>query len=247
MSEGKHEKALDEARPGELLPLPRRFYTPSAREVAPRLLGHWLVRRTETGWSGGRIVETEAYLRDDPACHAYRGRTRRNAAMFGPPGRAYVYFIYGNHWCFNAVCQPEGVGEAVLIRAIEPVFGLDWMAQRRPGRERIDWTNGPGKFCQALSIDRALDGADLTCADSPLFIARNGGRGTLLASAGPVMSTARIGITAAADWPLRFYLPGSRWVSGRRLSVANRRGQASRATAGPRRGKSWNPEVWAAR
>jgi DNA-3-methyladenine glycosylase len=236
MSELNRNGRVDEPEPDELVPLPRRFYVPSARDVAPKLLGHWLVRRTDSGLSGGRIVETEAYLREDPACHGYRGMTRRNAAIFGPPGRAYVYFIYGNHWCFNAVCQGEGIGEAVLIRAIEPAFGLDWMAKRRPGREMIDWTNGPGKFCQALDIDRALDGTDLTSTDSPLFIARNLRRDWWITKTGPVTTTVRIGITAAADWPLRFFLAGSRWVSGRRLPFG-KPGKGG-LTAGPRPGKS---------
>jgi DNA-3-methyladenine glycosylase len=237
MNEVRRDRATDEVMPEEWLPLPRRFYAPSAREVAPKLLGHWLVRRTESGLSGGRIVETEAYLREDPACHGYRGMTRRNAVMFGPPGRAYVYFIYGNHWCFNAVCQPEGIGEAVLIRAIEPAFGLEWMARRRPGRQMGDWTNGPGKFCQALAIDRELDGTDLTSADSPLFIARNSRRDWWIMKTGPVTTTARIGITAAADWPLRFHLAGSRWVSGRRFRLGKSR--KGGVTAELRRGKSW--------
>jgi len=221
MSEGI--PPVDDGVPEAWQPLPRKFYVPSARDVAPKLLGHWLVRRTDDGWMGGRIVETEAYLRDDPACHGFRGQTRRNAAMFGPPGRAYVYFIYGNHWCFNTVCQAEGVGEAVLVRAIEPVFGLEWMARRRPGREMNEWTNGPGKFCQALAIGRELDGTDLTCVDSGLFVARNRNRDLWVSTAGPVVATARIGITAAADWPLRFYVRGSRWVSGPRLNLGKAR------------------------
>lgn len=205
-------------------PLPGSFFVPSAREVAPRLLGHWLVRRTPDGLAGGLIVETEAYLWDDPACHAYRGPTRRNRAMFGPPGRAYVYFIYGNHWCFNAVCRPEGVGEAVLIRAIEPTVGAEWMASRRPGRSLVELTNGPAKFCQALAIDRAHDGVDLT-AESVVFLGENPDRSTVIASGGPLVTTVRVGIRQAADWPLRFYLGGSAWVS-RRIGVPSGGGRA---------------------
>ena len=216
MNTAKVSEPLPKENPDDLQPLPRSFYVPSAREVAPKLLGHWLVRRTVAGIMAGRIVETEAYLREDPACHGYRGVTPRTAVMFGPPGRAYVYFIYGNHWCFNTVCCPRGVGEAVLVRAIEPVFGLEQMAVLRPGRGGVELTNGPGKFSQALGVDRALDGADLTRFDSPIFVARNAARAAWLDGNGPVITTVRIGITAAADWPLRFYVAGSRWASGRR-------------------------------
>ena len=161
------------------------------------------------------IVETEAYLADDPACHGFRGETARNRAMFGPPGRAYVYFIYGNHWCFNAVCRPAGVAEAVLVRALEPVFGLDPMRSRRPVNQDVQLTNGPAKLCQALGIDRALDGADLCDAASPIFLAKNRARAARCTALGPLVTTTRIGIARAAAEPLRFYLAGSLWVSRR--------------------------------
>jgi DNA-3-methyladenine glycosylase len=196
-------------------PLPRSFYEPSAKAVAPQLLGHWLVRRTEQGLSGGIIVETEAYLVDDPACHGYKRETPRNRAMYGPPGHTYVYFIYGNHWCFNAVCRPTGVAEAVLVRAIEPLLGIEWMQQRRTVGKAADLTNGPAKFCAALDIGRAMDHVDLCSTDSPVFIAENADRTQLLKKLGPVVTTTRIGITQAADWPLRFYLDGSAFVSRR--------------------------------
>jgi DNA-3-methyladenine glycosylase len=196
-------------------PLPRSFYEPSASAVAPLLLGHWLVRATPEGLAAGLIVETEAYLSDDPACHAFRGRTRRNQAMFGPAGRAYVYFIYGNHWCFNAVCHQEGVGEAVLIRAIEPSLGAALMARRRPGRPDLELTNGPAKFCQALAIDRQHGGLDLTSCNSPIHIASNTQHKAWLTDRGPIVIAPRIGIRQAADLPLRFYLQRSRWVSRR--------------------------------
>lgn len=161
------------------------------------------------------IVETEAYLANDPACHGFKGKTARNAAMFGPAGRAYVYFIYGNHWCFNAVCHREGVAEAVLIRAIAPAFGQDWMQTQRPVMKTMELTNGPAKLCVALDIDRNLDGVSLCKADSAVLIARNPKRAKDVATLGPVMTAARIGITQAAEWPLRFFLAASEFVSRR--------------------------------
>ena len=201
--------------PSSLKALPERFYAPSARVVAPKLLGHYLLRRTGTGWAGGMIVETEAYLADDPACHGFKGRTARNAAMFGPAGRTYVYFIYGNHWCFNAVCHREGVAEAVLIRGITAEFGMEWMQERRPVSTHRELTNGPAKLCAALDIDRRFDGTSLCRGDGEILIARNPRRARALAEMGPAQATRRIGITLAADWPLRFCLPGSEFVSRR--------------------------------
>src|SRR5437867_12887044 len=132
------------------IPLPRSFFKPSAKLVAPALLGHWLIRSTLEGVCGGVIVETEAYLADDPACHGFRGETARNRSMYGPPGRAYVYFIYGNHWCVNAVCRPSGHAEAVLIRAVEATMGDDLMRARRTVRKLQELTNGPAKLCEAF-------------------------------------------------------------------------------------------------
>jgi len=188
-------------------PLPRSFYGQDTPAVARALLGQWLFHRTPEGLAGGRIVETEAYVRDDPANHATRGKTRRNAAMFGPPGYAYVYAIH-NHYCLNAVTGPEGVGEAVLIRALEPVEGLDLMRARRGRAALRDLTNGPGKLCQALAITRAQNEMDLT--DSDLFVAE-GER----VDPEQVVTTVRVGIRLAADWPLRFYVAGSEFVSKR--------------------------------
>lgn len=197
----------------EFQPLPRDFYQPSAKVVAPLLLGHYLLRRTPEGLCGGEIVETEAYLTDDPACHAYKRETPRNRAMWGEHGRAYVYLIYGYHFCFNAVCQPKGIAEAVLVRAIEPTFGREILKQNRPVPRERDLTNGPAKFCAAMHIDRALDGVDICDAGSQLFIARNPQREQFLKDNAPLITTTRIGITQAADWPLRFYLEGSQYVS----------------------------------
>ena len=150
------------------------------------MLGHWLIRRTAEGFCGGPIVETEAYLQDDPASHGFAGETARNRAMYGPPGRAYVYFIYGNHFCVNAVCRRAGLAEAVLIRAVEAQFGLDILRRNRPGRADLQLTNGPGKLCAALDIRRELDGADLCDAASPLLLARHPG-GAFRQSRGPVV------------------------------------------------------------
>jgi DNA-3-methyladenine glycosylase len=196
-------------------PLPRDFYEPPADIVAPKLLGHLLIRNTPDGPCGGIIVETEAYLRDDPACHAYQNRSERNRTMWDAPGHAYVYLIYGYHYCFNAVCQPAGIAEAVLVRAIEPTVGLDIMQRNRTVPRPVALTNGPAKLCAAMRIDRQQDGVDLCDASSALFIARNPQHDAFLTSAGPVITTTRIGITRAADAPLRYYFGGSPWVSRR--------------------------------
>ncbi len=189
--------------------LPRRFYEPSAKVVAPALLGHWLVRNAANGPCGGVIVETEAYLVGDPASHGAPGPTARNRVMFGAPGHGYVYFIYGCHYCVNVVCQPAGVAEAVLIRAVEAVWGEEWMRQRRRVEARRDLSNGPAKLCQAMAIDRGLDGVDLCDPNSPLFIARNPAAEEFKREHGPIITTTRIGLTKAADLPLRFFLAGS--------------------------------------
>ena len=195
-------------------PLPRKFYTPSAKLVAPALLGHFLIRRIGDEICGGVIVETEAYLTDDPACHAYVRETPRNKAMWGEAGRAYVYLIYGYHFCFNAVCKEQGVAEAVLVRAIEPTFSAELM-QRFRAHELKNLTNGPAKLCAAMDINRALDGVDICDETSPLFIARNPQQSTLLKQRAPLVTRTRVGISKAEDWPLRFYLSGSTFVSKR--------------------------------
>jgi len=199
-------------------PLPRRFYEPSAQAVAPALLGHWLVRNTSNGPCGGPIVETEAYLIGDPACHGAPGPTARNRVMFGEPGHGYVYLIYGNYFCMNVVCQPPGVAEAVLIRSIEVALGEVSMRRRRQVDAVRDLTNGPGKLCLALDIDRRLDGIDLCDAKSRLFVARNPAVLKFRQEYGPMVTTTRIGLTKAAHMPLRFYLEGSPFVSKPRSS-----------------------------
>jgi DNA-3-methyladenine glycosylase len=187
------------------LPLPRAFYDRPTVEVAQDMLGRTLLRRTPEGDLSGIIVETEAYGPDDPANHAHRGRTRRNAAMFGPAGTVYVYRIYGMYWCCNAVTGPEGVGEAVLIRALEPVQGIDTMRRNRGVHDLRLLCSGPGRLCAALGITGDLDGAALTVG--PLFI------GGELSADRRVIATTRIGITRAADLPWRYYLAGSRFIS----------------------------------
>ncbi|HLX61557.1 MAG TPA: DNA-3-methyladenine glycosylase [Planctomycetota bacterium] len=190
--------------------LTERFYLRETAEVARRLLGACLVHETPEGLTAGRIVETEAYLyKGDPACHASRGRTERNAVMFGPPGHAYVYFVYGMHHCFNVVTMPEGIGEAVLIRALEPLDGIALMEKRRGTRELRNLCSGPGKLVQALGLSREQNGFPLTTG--PLTISSHksfGGAGKF-----EVEVTKRIGINVGADLPLRFAVKGNRFVS----------------------------------
>lgn len=188
-------------------PLPRRFYERDSREVAPELLNKVLVR----GGVAGRIVETEAYVGDiDPAAHAYRGKTLRNATMFGPPGHLYVYFVYGMHWCINPVCAEAGVGNAVLIRAVAPLAGLELMRERRPrARRDVDLCNGPGKLAQAFGITRAEDGADLvTGRDGGITIVDDG-----VAPPDDPGQSARIGLSLAVDLPWRWFVKGDPNVS----------------------------------
>lgn len=213
--------------------LEAEFYNRDTIAVARDLLGTLIVRASEAGPRIARIVETEAYLPDDPASHAYRGPTERNGVMFGPPGHAYVYLIYGMHHCLNTVTEPRGTGAAVLIRAAEPLFGVEAMWQARfpdasapPGigdgrpepRLVARLTNGPGKLCQALDIRRerengaALNGGNLQIAE---YVELDGVPGTVL-TAPPtleIIEDARIGITRAADEPWRFTVAGSRFVS----------------------------------
>src|SRR5688572_13948809 len=172
-------------------PLPHEFYGPSAKLVAKRLLGHWLVRRTPEGFAGGPIVEAEAYITNDPGCHAFVGPTNRNRSMFGPPGRAYIYLIYGFYHCFNTVCCAESVGEAVLVRAIEAEFGIEWMRKNRPVEKETQLTSGPGKICVALKMDRSLDGADLCDLGSEVFVAENPNARKFRRRFGPVRSEER--------------------------------------------------------
>jgi DNA-3-methyladenine glycosylase len=187
--------------------LPKSFYERSTVRVARELLGQTLVHETSEGVVSGRIVETEAYLpKNDPGCHAARGKTPRNEPMFGPAGHAYVYFCYGNHFMFNVVTEREGVPAAVLVRALEPLSGSPLMAKRRKRFEvhEAGLTNGPGKLVQALGIHRSHNRASLL--KRPLYIEKTPRKGK-------VGVTTRIGLTDGAELPLRFYLVNNRYVS----------------------------------
>ncbi|HVH67925.1 MAG TPA: DNA-3-methyladenine glycosylase [Gemmatimonadales bacterium] len=190
--------------------LPASFYARPTSEVARRLLGQVLLSEIGGRRTAGRIVETEAYLgTPDPASHGYGGRrTRRNASLFARPGTAYVYFTYGMHWCLNAVTERAGVPTAVLIRALEPLLGLPIMRRRRGGGRVADreLCSGPAKLCQALGVTGREDGIPLT--RGRLRVLRDHSRQRYA-----ITVTPRIGITQAADWPLRFIIEGSRWVS----------------------------------
>jgi DNA-3-methyladenine glycosylase len=197
-----------------LLPLRRDFYTRDPRVVSRDLLGKVLVRRQERKLLAARIVEVEAYLgKDDPAAHSASGRTARNFVLFGPPGLTYVYFIYGNHYCFNVSCLPDGEAGGVLFRALEPISGIEQMAEARDIAldETTDLrklTSGPGRLAEAFGITRERDNEkDLTSRKSDLFIVDDGFRPQR------IEITPRIGITKAAEHPLRFFIAGNKFVS----------------------------------
>lgn len=205
--------------------LPQSFYDRDPRLVGPDLLGKILVRRQGRKLLTGRIVEVEAYLgADDPAAHASIGKTPRNAVLFGPPGHAYVYFIYGNHYCLNVSCLPDGLPGGILFRAIEPTDGIEEMLKLRgiaPDSDLRKLTSGPGRLAAAFGITREGDnGKDLTSARSDLYIADDG------SSPPKVMITKRIGITKAAEMPLRYIVAGNRFVSGRVKTIGRRERRA---------------------
>ena len=198
--------------------MPRAFYNRDPRVVARALLGKVLVRRVGRAQLAGRIVEVEAYLgAGDAAAHSAAGRTARNFVLFGPPGHAYVYFIYGNHYCVNVSCLPQSEAGCILIRALEPIAGLKQMARNRgmriaasdglPSSRRL-LTTGPGRLCQALGITRARhNGVDVTARKSELWIADDGFRPRRIAA------TTRIGITKSPEQPLRYVIVGNPYVS----------------------------------
>ena len=201
--------------------LSREFFNRDPITVGRELLGKLLIRREGRQLLAGRIVEDEAYLgADDPAAHAYAGPTPRNAVLFGPPGHAYVYFIYGNHYCLNVSCMPEGLGEGVLLRAMEPVFGLEAMAHARgidlPPAPRTAQlraiSSGPGRMSEALGITRLRDNdKDLTARHSDLWFADDAYRPER------IVATPRIGIRKAVLQPLRFLIAGNSHVSAKRV------------------------------
>lgn len=220
LSHDELENILDEIwrrMPGTWAIPPRSFFERESTALTRDLVGCLLLRvmRKETPGGdelailGGRIVEAEAYLGEhDPAAHAARGRTAATEVMYREGGHAYVYKIYGMHYCLNAVAEPEGTPGCVLIRALEPLLGVETMLlNRKLDPEKMkDLCSGPGKLCQALGIDTKLNGADLTAG--PLLIMRLSEPPPLALASGP-----RVGITKAADWPLRFWVEGSPWVS----------------------------------
>lgn len=191
-------------------PLPRSFYERPTLIVARELLGKHLVRRMGEVFLVGKIVETEAYIgQEDPACHAARGKTARTALMFGPPGFAYIYFIYGMYYCLNAVTESHGFPAAVLIRAVEPLQGVEQMSLRRGTRRLEGLTSGPGKLCQAFGLDSTYNGADL-CGDE-LYICP--GESIPRAKQG---CSPRVGISVGKEHPWRFFVKNNRFVSGGR-------------------------------
>jgi DNA-3-methyladenine glycosylase len=205
--------------------LPQTFYARDPRLVARELLGKVLVRSLSTGAGAqrlsGRIVEVEVYLGEgDLAAHSAAGKTARNEVLFGPPGHAYVYFIYGAHYCLNFSCLPEGQAGCVLLRALEPLEGIEQMAEARGiSRERVHsrsslklLTSGPGRVCEALSITReGLNGQELYRAASPLKIVDDG------TQPDDIRESTRIGITKSSEMPLRYLLAGNVFVSGKRI------------------------------
>jgi DNA-3-methyladenine glycosylase len=207
-------------RPGatRYRPLVRSFYDRDPRVVSPELLGKILVRRDGRKLLVARIVEVEAYLgEDDPAAHSFAGRTARNAVLFGPPGYVYVYFIYGNHYCLNVSCLPDGTAGGILFRALEPLLGIEEMARARcveiaGPRDLLKLTSGPGRLAEAFGITRKRDNEkDLTDQKSDLFVADDG------FPALEVQVTKRIGITKAVDHPWRYIVAGSPFVSGKKM------------------------------
>jgi len=198
---------IGSATPSCLRRLSRADLPSDTTALARFLIGKYIVRFLDGIMLAGRIVETEAYGVDDAASHAYRGMTARNRSMFLAPGHAYVYFIYGTSYMLNVSSEPAGIGAGVLLRALEPARGIDRMTALRGGVRLSDIARGPGRLTASMRIDRSLDGQDL-CADGPLWLAQNPDPDP------PIAVSVRIGISREAHRPLRFYVPGSPFVSG---------------------------------
>ena len=217
----KHPEDLN---PQRVHPLSADFYARDPRRVASELLGKVLVRRFDRERMAGRIVEVEVYLgTGDAAAHAAAGLTPRNRVLFGPPGRSYVYFIYGNYYCLNVSCLPDGIAGGVLFRALEPLTGLRAMARNRgltgelTERGKRLLTTGPGRLCEAMKITRARDNdLDITLPESAIWIGDDGDRPSRIAV------TRRIGITKGAEHPLRYIVAGNKFVSGPKVGVRRR-------------------------
>ena len=200
-------------------PLPRDFFDRPVEEVAPSLLGRVLRHRTPEGVVAVRLTEVEAYAgQRDPASHAYRGKTARNAVMFGPPGHVYVYFTYGMHFCMNLVCGPDGTAMAVLLRAGEVVEGMETAQARRPRSTVRDLARGPARLCQALGVAREQNGLDVCAPDGPLSI--HAGEP---ADPGAIRTGQRTGVNGAKDVPWRFWIDGDPTVSPYRRHVPRQR------------------------
>lgn len=188
--------------------LKREFYNRPTLKVAKDLLGKYLVVKKGRKILSGKIVETEAYIgSDDPACHAFKGMTPRNEVMFGPPGHAYIYFTYGMYHCLNLVTEKDGYPAAVLIRAVEPVQGTEFMMKKRGTKNLQNLTSGPGKLCQALCLDRSLSGADL--CSGKIWLEDRGEK------VKKIKPASRIGVTEGKDKKWRFYIYNNEFVSKR--------------------------------
>jgi DNA-3-methyladenine glycosylase len=208
--------------------MPREFFARPSVPVAPDLLGCVLEHQTEAGLVAVELTEVEAYAgASDPASHAYRGKTARNAVMFGPPGHAYVYFTYGMYFCVNLVCLGNGSASAVLLRAGRIIEGEELARTRRTrGTTKIpfrDLARGPARLCQALDIDRSLDGTDVCVPDSPLRMCWPDASATARSVDRKILSGPRVGISAAAEVPWRFWIEGEPTVSAYRPATPRRR------------------------
>jgi DNA-3-methyladenine glycosylase len=210
--------------------LPRDFFAGPALDVAPALLGCVLEADSAAGLVAVRITEVEAYSgQTDPASHAYRRKSGRNQVMFGPPGYAYVYQIYGLHFCINLVCRPAGTAEAVLVRAGQVVEGTEIAWERRPAaRSQIQLARGPALLCQVLAIDRRFDGTDVCVAGSPVRM--SGPPPGTAPAPGTIRTGPRVGVAQAADYPWRFWIDGDRSVSAYRRATPRKRPEAQTVT-----------------